>query len=182
MPRIGPFALAVVAAVFACSPAEQASQDAPAEAADAGMASIADDTSQPDIVKVAVGSPDHTTLVAAVQAADLVDVLANPGPFTVFAPTNAAFDKLPAGTVEDLLKPENRSTLRKVLHHHVTTSALAVDYFKDGQSLWMVDGGYETISLRDGDMWIGDAQVIGSVRASNGWVHVIDGVLVPGEE
>jgi len=181
MSRIGIFALAAITAVFACTPAEQADQSA-AEPADAGMASIADDTSQPDIVKVAVGSPDHTTLVAAVQAADLVDVLANPGPFTVFAPTNAAFDELPAGTVEDLLKPENRSTLRKVLHHHVTTSALAVDYFKDGQSLWMVDGGHETITFKDGEMWIGEAKVIGSVRASNGWVHVIDGVLVPATE
>lgn len=182
MSRIGVFALAAITAVFACTPAEQADQSAAAEPADAGMASIADDTSQPDIVKVAVGSPDHTTLVAAVQAADLVDVLANPGPFTVFAPTNAAFDELPAGTVDDLLKPENRSTLRKVLHHHVTTSALAVDYFKDGQSLWMVDGGYETITFKDGEMWIGEAKVIGSVRASNGWVHVIDGVLVPATE
>ena len=181
MSRIGVVAVATITAVLACSPAEQADQGAPEESA-AGMASIADDTSQPDIVKVAVGSADHTTLVAAVQAADLVDVLANPGPFTVFAPTNAAFDKLPAGTVDDLLKPENRSTLRKVLHHHVTTSALPTDYFKDGQSLWMVDGGHETITLKDGEMWIGEAKVLGSVRASNGWVHVIDGVLVPSAE
>ena len=171
-------ALALVAAVLACSPADQADQTAPAETA-GGMASISDDNSQPDILKVAVGSADHTTLVAAVQAADLTDVLANPGPFTVFAPTNAAFDKLPAGTVEDLLKPENRSALRGVLHHHVTTSALALDFFKDGQSLGMVDGGYVTIVKKDGETWVGDAKVIGSVRASNGWVHVIDGVLVP---
>ena len=171
-------ALALVAAVLACSPAEQADQTAPAKTA-GGMASISDDNSQPDILKVAVGSADHTTLVAAVQAADLTDVLANPGPFTVFAPTNAAFDKLPAGTVEDLLKPENRSALRGILHHHVTTSALSLDFFKDGQSLGMVDGGYVTIVKKDGEMWVGDAKVIGSVRASNGWVHVIDGVLVP---
>jgi uncharacterized surface protein with fasciclin (FAS1) repeats len=171
-------ALALVTAVLACSPADVADQTAPAETA-GGMASISDDTSQPDILKVAAGSADHTTLVAAVQAADLTNVLANPGPFTVFAPTNAAFDKLPAGTVEDLLKPENRSALRGILHHHVTLSALALDFFKDGQSLGMVDGGYVTIVKKDGEMWVGDAKVIGSVRASNGWVHVIDGVLLP---
>jgi len=184
MSRVSVFALATITAVLACSPADQADQVAQAapEEPGRGMASIADDTSQPNIVNVAVGSPDHTTLVAAVQAADLVDVLANPGPFTVFAPTNAAFDKLPAGTVDDLLKPENKSTLRKILHHHVTTSALAIDHFRDGQSLWLVDGGHETITMKDGEMWIGEAKVIGSVRASNGWVHVIDGVLVPGEE
>lgn len=181
MTRIRVFALAAVVTAFACTPADQAQQAAP-EAADAGMASISDDTSQPDIVKVAAGSPDHTTLVAAVQAADLVDVLANPGPFTVFAPTNEAFDKLPAGTVEDLLKPENRSALRGVLQHHVTTSALAIDFFKDGQSLWLVDGGHETITVADGEVRIGGALVLGSVRASNGWVHVIDGVLVPSGE
>jgi len=181
MSRVSLFALATITAVLACSPADQAGQaDQVAEAKPAGgMASIADDNSQPNIVKGAIGSADHTTLVAAVQAADLVDVLANPGPFTVFAPTNAAFDKLPEGTVETVLKPENRSMLRRILHHHVTTSALSVDKFKDGQSLWLVDGGHETITMKDGEMWIGEAKVIGSVRASNGWVHVIDGVLLP---
>lgn len=182
MSRIRLFALATLTVALACSPADQAEQSAAAEATEAGMGSIVDDTSNPDIVDVAVGSPDHTTLVAAVQAADLVDVLANPGPFTVFAPTNAAFEKLPEGTVENLLKPENRSALRGVLQHHVTTSALPIDFFKDGQSLWLVDGGHETITRADGEVRIGGALVLGSVRASNGWVHVIDGVLVPGAE
>lgn len=183
MPRIRVFALVTVAAALACSPADEAAQaDSAAPAEQAGMGSIADNNSQPDIVDVAVGSPDHTTLVAAVQAADLVDVLANPGPFTVFAPTNAAFEALPEGTVDNLLKPENRSALRGVLQHHVTTSALALDFFKDGQSLWLVDGGHETITISDGEVRIGGALVLGSVRASNGWVHVIDGVLVPSGE
>ena len=138
-----------------------------------------DDVSQPDVVKVAVGSKDHTTLVAALQAADLVNSLANPGPFTVFAPTNAAFDALPAGTVSDLLKPENKLKLKTILHHHVTTSALDVSDLADGQELGMVDGVSETITRKDGATWIGGAKVIASVRASNGWVHVIDHVLVP---
>jgi len=170
-----------ITVVVACSPQERAAEGSAGQAAEAagGMASVKDDKSMPDIVKVAVGSADHTTLVAAIQAAGLVDVLANPGPFTVFAPTNAAFEKLPAGTVEDLLKPENKAKLVEVLQHHVTTSALNIDFFQDGQSLGMVSAGPETIHKKDGETWIGDAKVIASVRASNGWVHVIDAVLVP---
>ncbi len=178
MSAVRTFALVPLFALLACSP-----PDAPAAAErpapGGGMASVKDETSQPDIVKVAVGSPDHSTLVAALQAAELVDALANPGPFTVFAPTNAAFEKLPPGTVEDLLKPENKMKLQTILHHHVTTSALALDFFKDGQSLWLVAGGNETITRKDGEVWIGGAKIVGSVRASNGWVHVIDAVLVP---
>jgi uncharacterized surface protein with fasciclin (FAS1) repeats len=154
-----------------------ASSDAPVAAG--GAASVRDDVSAPDVVKVAVGSKDHTTLVAALKAASLVDVMSSSGPYTVFAPTNAAFDALPAGTVDDLLKPENKSKLSKILQHHVTTSALDLDFFDDGQELGMVDGGRETITRRDGATYIGQAKVIGSVRASNGWVHVVDGVLLP---
>ena len=103
-----------------------------------GQSAVSDDVSEKDVVKVAVGSPDHTTLVAAIKAADLVNSLSNAGPFTVFAPTNAAFNKLPKGTVEDLLKPENKSKLETILQHHVMTSALAADFFQDGQSMGMV--------------------------------------------
>lgn len=105
--------------------------------------------------------------------------MSSSGPYTVFAPTNAAFDALPAGTVDDLLKPENKSKLSKILQHHVTTSALDLDFFEDGQVLGMVDGGREAITRRDGATYIGQAKVIGSVRASSGWVHVVDGVLLP---
>lgn len=156
-----------------------ASQSGDAVPARGGQASVVDDVSQPDVVKVAVGSADHSTLVAAIKAAGLVDALANAGPFTVFAPVNAAFDALPAGTVDNLLKPENKGQLKSVLYHHVTTSALEVDAFSDGQAVGMVDGPPETFSRRDGKAFIGDAQIIASVRASNGWVHVIDKVLVP---
>ncbi len=152
---------------------------AAAAASAGGAASVKDDVSNPDVVKVAVGSPDHTTLVAALQAAGLVDVMSATGPYTVFAPINAAFDALPPGTVEDLLKPENKSKLSKILQHHVTTSALELDFFEDGQSIGMVDGGRATITHREGATYIDDAKVIGSVRASNGWVHVIDKVVLP---
>jgi len=173
--------LAALAALVSCStPAERPeAASAPAAGGATGQASVKDDVSQPDVVNVAVGSPDHTTLVAALQAAGLVDALANAGPFTVFAPTNAAFDKLPAGTVEELLKPENLSKLKKILQHHVTTSALELDFFEDGQSVGMVDGNREVFTRKGTDAFLGGAKIIASVRASNGWVHVVDAVLVP---
>ena len=179
MSALRSLSLVAVAAFISCTPAGESADSASAAPASGGQASVKDEVSQPDVVKVAVGSPDHTTLVAAVQAADLVNSLANAGPFTVFAPTNAAFEKLPAGTVEELLKPENKSKLALILQHHVTTSALDIDFFEDGQMVGMVDGGREKITKKDGATWIGGAKVIASVRASNGWVHVIDAVLVP---
>jgi uncharacterized surface protein with fasciclin (FAS1) repeats len=168
-----------VLALLSCTGGGDASETAAVVSGGAGQSAVKDDVSQPDVVKVAVGSPDHTTLVAALKAADLVNSLSNAGPFTVFAPTNAAFDKLPAGTVDDLLKPENKSKLAGILQHHVTTSALDLDFFEDGQSVGMVDGKRETFTRKDGAAYLGSARILASVRASNGWVHVIDGVLVP---
>lgn len=172
-------ALSVVTLV-GCSGAANSDSSAAADApAAAGQASVSDGESQPDVVKIAVGSKDHTTLVAALKAADLVNSLANAGPFTVFAPTNAAFDQLPAGTVDNLLKPESKSALADILTHHVTTSALELSFFVDGQAVGMANGTSETISKKGEDTFIGGAKVIASVRGSNGWVHVIDKVLVP---
>jgi len=152
---------------------------APTEAtAEAGQSGVQDDVSQKDVVKVAVGSADHTTLVKAVQAAELVDVLSNAGPFTVFAPVNAAFDALPAGTVETLLKPENLSKLQDVLQHHVYVGVLKLDQLKDGQVLNMVDGNNVTIHIKDGKTYIDDALISASVPASNGIIHVIDKVVL----
>ena len=169
----------LVLAVVACAPSSDESRAAGGTGGPAPRhALVVDETPTPNVVRVAVGSADHTTLVAALQAAELVDPLANVGPFTVFAPTNAAFSRLPPGTVESLLKPENRSQLVQVLYHHVTTSALELSFFSEGQSLNMVSGGQVVITRRDGDTYINDAKVLGSVRASNGWVHVIDGVLL----
>ena len=146
----------------------------------AGQANVKDDASMKDIVKIAIGSPDHTTLVKALQQAELVDVLANPGPFTVFAPTNAAFDKLPKGTLDDLMKPEKKADLQNILQYHVTTSALNADYFKDGQTIGMVNGDHITVSVKDGKIKLNNsATIVASIPASNGMVHVIDGVLLP---
>ena len=136
--------------------------------------------SQKNVVGIAVGSADHSTLVTAVTAAELVDALSNAGPFTVFAPTNAAFAALPAGTVEGLLKPEKKADLQTVLQYHVFVGVLKAEQLRDGQSIGMVDGGNVKVTMKDGKVMINDATIIGSVPASNGIVHVIDKVLLPG--
>ncbi|MBI4815896.1 MAG: fasciclin domain-containing protein [Deltaproteobacteria bacterium] len=132
-----------------------------------------------DIVDVAVGSPDHTTLVTAVKAAEYVQSLKNPGPLTVFAPTNAAFAKLPKGTVEDLLKPEKKGDLEKLLQYHVTPSVYETKWMKDGMVLGQANGAKVTIGVKDGKYTVNGANIVASIRASNGVVHVIDQVLLP---
>ena len=146
----------------------------------AGQSAVQDDESAKDVVKVAAGSKDHTTLVAAVKQAELVDVLSNAGPFTVFAPTNAAFDKLPKGTVEDLMKPENKEKLQDILQYHVYVGSLKTDMMQDGQTLNQVNSGNISISKKDGKIMINNAAtIVASIPASNGIIHVIDGVLIP---
>lgn len=146
-----------------------------------GQASVSDDVSQKDVVKVAIGSPDHTTLVKAVQAADLVNVLSNAGPFTVFAPTNAAFDKLPAGTVSGLLEPGKKADLENILQYHVAVAVYKPEMLRDGQIINMANGDNIKIGVKDGKITVnGTANVVASIPASNGIIHVVDGVLLPG--
>ncbi len=161
------------------SPETSSSGERAVPAVSAGQSAVKDDASQKNVVQVAIGSPDHTTLVKGVQAADLVNALSNAGPFTVFAPTNAAFDKLPAGTLEDLLKPENKDALANILEYHVSLGVYKADALEDGQVLGQVNGGNITISNKDGKLMIGNAAVIASIPASNGIIHVIDNVLLP---
>lgn len=145
-----------------------------------GQENVKDDVSQKDVVKVAMASPDHTTLVAAVKQAELVTALSNAGPFTVFAPTNAAFDKLPAGTVDGLMKDDKKADLQDILQYHVTTSALKSEFLTDGMNIGMVNGGNVTVRVQDGKIMLnGTATIVASVPASNGMVHVIDAVLLP---
>jgi uncharacterized surface protein with fasciclin (FAS1) repeats len=145
----------------------------------AGQAAVQDSTSQPNVVQVAISSKDHTTLVKAVQAADLVNALSNAGPFTVFAPTNAAFDKLPAGTVENLLTPEKKEDLRDILQYHVSLGVFKAENLTDGQVIGQVNGGNITITKKDGKLMVNGANIVASIPASNGIVHVIDAVLLP---
>ena len=133
-----------------------------------------------NIVENAAGSSDHTTLVAAVKAAGLVETLSGTGPFTVFAPTNEAFDKLPKGTVENLLKPEMKADLAAVLTFHVVSGALKAADLKDGQKLKTVQGQELTVSVKEGKVMIDGANVtIADAVSSNGVTHVIDAVLLP---
>ena len=152
----------------------------PAATSGTGQSGVQDDQSAKNVVQVAIASKDHTTLVAAVKAAELVDVLSNAGPFTVFAPTNAAFDKLPAGTVEGLLKTEKKSDLADILQYHVSVGVYKEDMLQDGQSIGQVNGGNITITKKDGKIKInGVANIIATIPASNGIVYVIDAVLLP---
>ncbi len=138
-----------------------------------------------NIIQNAVNSKDHTTLVAAVKAAGLVETLEGKGPFTVFAPTNAAFGKLPAGTVDNLVKPENKATLTKILTYHVVPGKLAASDLTDGKMLKTVEGEQLTVKKSDGKTWIVDAKggssmvTISNVNQSNGVIHVVDTVLMP---
>lgn len=133
-----------------------------------------------NIVENAANSTDHTTLVAAVKAADLAGTLSGAGPFTVFAPTNEAFNKLPAGTVDNLVKPENKEKLTSILTYHVVPGALKAADLTDGQKLKTVEGEELTVSVKDGKVMINGANVtIADVVSSNGVTHVIDAVLMP---
>ncbi|MBP8243695.1 MAG: fasciclin domain-containing protein [Chitinophagaceae bacterium] len=133
-----------------------------------------------DIVDIAAGSADHSTLVAAVKAAGLVETLKGAGPFTVFAPTNAAFNALPAGTVDNLLKPENKADLTNVLTYHVVAGTLKAADLTNGQKLKTVQGTDLTVSIKDGKVMINGANVTAAdLMASNGVIHVIDAVVLP---
>jgi len=145
-----------------------------------------------DVVDIAIGSADHTTLVAAVKAADLVTTLKSAGPFTVFAPTNAAFDKLPEGTLASLLKPENQAKLAKILTYHVVSGNLdaaavvaAIQKGKGKAELTTVSGGKLVASMEMDKVKLTDESgktafvVAADLKGSNGVVHVIDGVVLP---
>jgi uncharacterized surface protein with fasciclin (FAS1) repeats len=141
--------------------------------------------SSKNIIQNAVNSKDHTTLVAAVKAAGLVDTLEGKGPFTVFAPTNEAFAKLPAGTVDNLLKPESKKTLTKILTYHVVPGKLEASDLTDGKKLKTVEGEELTVKKSGDTVMIVDAKggsatvTIPNVNQSNGVIHVIDTVLMP---
>jgi uncharacterized surface protein with fasciclin (FAS1) repeats len=179
----------IIAALIASAACDNGSGSggppAAASATQPGAAAPAAEPTQnnPDIKTVwtvAAGSPDHTTLAAAVKAADLVDVLASPGGvYTVFAPTNAAFDKLPKGTVEDLLKPEKKADLRKILQHHVGIPVVATKDMKDGDTMTMADGGHVTFHVKSGKVTVEGANILASIPTVNGIVHVVDTVILP---
>ena len=170
-------------AIISCTKSENnadASSTSTTETASGGQETVVDEDSAPTIVKLAAGNKDLSTLVTAVQAAELTTSLSNAGPFTVFAPTNAAFEKLPTGTVDDLLKPENKGKLTDILGHHTYVGVIKTEQMTDGQNLGMVDGKNITIKMVNGKPTVnGTVNIIASVPASNGMVYVVDGVILP---
>ncbi len=144
-----------------------------------GQAFIENDESTPTVLSIAINSPDHTTLVAAVQAADLENALVNAGPLMVFAPTNEAFDALPEGTVENLLKPENKDALANILKHHVTPGKYDKEFLKKFKKLGQANDQNTNVEVKGDDVYVGGAKILASVSAGNGIVHVVDKVILP---
>lgn len=144
-----------------------------------GQSGVKDSESKPNVVQIAVGSKDHTTLVTAVKAGEYVDVLSNVGPFTVFAPINTAFDALPEGTVESLLKPEAKAKLQDILEYHVYVGVIRQNLMRDGMTLNQVNGKNVKLTIKGDETFVNGAKILASVEASNGVVHVIDKVLLP---
>ncbi|MCB6099392.1 fasciclin domain-containing protein [Flavobacterium psychrophilum] len=174
--------LASLFIAIGCKQNEQTSSEPASESTEVqsgGQENVVDETSVPNIVQTAVGSKDHTTLVAAVKAAGLVTSLSNAGPFTVFAPTNAAFDKLPAGTVDGLLKPEKKSDLENILGYHTYVGTLKIEYMNDGQEFDMVYGGKVKITKKNDKTYVNGSEIVATIETGNGIIHVIGDVLLP---
>ncbi len=139
-----------------------------------------------NILQVAMSLPDFSTLVTAVKAAGVEDALVNAGPLTVFAPTNAAFNKLPKGTVETLVKPENKVKLGFILKNHVAPANYPMKQLKKeakkGRKLYMASGKYLVVEKKEDGIYVGGTKILKSVKVSNGWIHVIEDVLVPSDK
>ncbi|SRX55138.1 fasciclin domain-containing protein [Aequorivita sp. CIP111184] len=157
----------------------ESTENSNAETAKQGQAFIENDESKPNVLQIAIGSSDHTTLVAAVKAAGLENSLVNAGPLMVFAPTNAAFDALPAGTVENLLKPENKDQLASILKNHVTPGNYSKEFLKKFKKLGQAGGESISVEVKGEDVYVGGAKILASIPAGNGIVHVVDKVILP---
>lgn len=168
--------------IFGCKQNSEAASESTIEntaTQGGGQSAVVDETSNPNIVQVASGSKDHSTLVTAVKAAELVDVLSNAGPFTVFAPTNAAFDKLPKGTVEGLLEPGKKDDLKNILEYHTYVGNLKTEYMQDGQEYEQVNAGKIKITKVGDKVFVNGSEIVASIPTSNGIIHVINDVLLP---
>lgn len=148
-----------------------------------GQASFVDGVSDANALQVAKSIEDFSTLVVAIEAAGVENSVVNNGPLTILAPLNSAFAKLPEGTVENLLKPENKATLAYILINHVAPSNYGIKQLKKdakrGRKLYMASGKYLVIENIDGEIYVGGTKILKTVKVSNGWIHVIDDVLIP---
>ena len=176
--------LLIFTVAYACQPSSNSASTASAGIDTkqlTGQSGVKDDVSAKNILDVAKASSDHTTLATAVVAAGLQDVLTNAGPLTVFAPTNDAFAKLPEGTVETLLKPENKQKLANIITFHAAPGSYGPNNIRGVMGIGQATGDKVDVTMKDGDTYVNGAKVLGSVKASNGYVHVIDQVLLPPE-
>ena len=164
-----------------CRQSSQLGDSSQKESYSKGQSTVDDGNSEANILKIALGSESHSTLVAAVQAASIEDVLVNTGPITLFAPTNAAFEKLPAGTVENLLKPENKETLKNILYYHAAPGSYKDILLKDGRKIFEANGDNVEIKIIGEDIFVNGSKILATIDASNGVIHVIDDVLLPPE-
>ena len=151
-----------------------------------GQASVAAvEGEQPNALQLAMSIEDFSTLVVAIQKAGVEDSVVNTGPLTIFAPLNSAFAKLPEGTVETLIQPENKAKLAYILVNHVAPANYPIKQLKKeakkGRKLYMASGKYLVVENNDGEIYVGGTKILKSVKVSNGWIHVIDDVLVPAE-
>jgi uncharacterized surface protein with fasciclin (FAS1) repeats len=157
---------------------QQAATDDFAAESNRGQAFIQDASADPNILQIAFGSEDHTTLSAAIRAAELENVLVNAGPLTVFAPTNDAFAALPEGTLDELLKPENKQVLANIVTSHAAPGKFTVAQLTDGMQLYQATGHYIPVEVRDGATYVNGARILATVNATNGIVHVVDQVFL----
>ena len=150
-----------------------------------GQSGVVDTESDANALQVAKSIEDFSTLVVAIEAGGVEDALVNTGPLTIFAPLNTAFAKLPEGTVENLVKPENKATLAFILTNHVAPANYPIKQLKKeakkGRKLYMASGKYLVVENKDGDIYVGGTKILKTVQVSNGWIHVVDDVLVPAE-
>ncbi len=172
--------------MVSCGPANQSEGEAQSSAASShpdGQASVKDDVSDKNILQVAISSDAHTTLVAAVEAAQIEHVLVNVGPLTVFAPTNDAFSALPEGTVENLLLPENKQDLATILTRHAAPGSYNLEALKKeaskGRKIYTATGDYLEVTVNGDQVAVGGANVIGTIQTTNGIINVVDKVILP---
>lgn len=180
--------LAVLVIIFvSCNGTEKknTSEEVQVSQESKGQSAVVDDVSAANALQVAKSLDDFKTLVAAIEAAGVQDAVVNAGPLTIFAPLNSAFEKLPAGTVENLLKPENKSQLAFILVNHVAPANYPdkqlIKEAQKGRKLYMASGKYLTVENKEDGIYVGGTKILKTVKVSNGWIHVIDDVLVPTE-
>lgn len=169
----------LLVAAMACEKTKQQEPLYTEVSSSAGQSAVKDEESQKNIVQTAVTSPEHKILVAALQAAKYSDALSNAGPFTVFAPTDEAFSKLPDGTIDNLVKPENISKLQDILEYHVYVGVIRESMIQDKLTLNQVNGKNVTLVQDDRGLTVNDARIVATGQTSNGIIYVIDKVLLP---